>query len=101
MRKSLTKLLALGMVFTLTACSSASQPAATTAATEAAVATEAQTEAETEAAEDDGPAPVEQVWSPVDENGQTKRDDREGHGENGVVTSANVYATQALSLIHI
>ena len=95
MRKSLTKLLALGMVFTLTACSSASQPAATTAATEAAVATEAQTEAETEAAEDDGPAPVEQVWSPVDENGQTKRDDREGHGENGVVTSANVYATQA------
>ena len=95
MRKSLTKLLALGMVFTLTACSSASQPAATTAAAEATEATEAQTEAETEAAEDDGPAPVEQVWSPVDENGQTKRDDREGHGENGVVTSANVYATQA------
>lgn len=95
MRKSLTKLLALGMVFTLTACSSASQPAATTAATEATEATEAQTEAETEAVEDDGPAPVEQVWSPVDENGQTKRDDREGHGENGVVTSANVYATQA------
>mgnify|MGYP001339179218 FL=1 len=93
MRKSLTKLLALGMVFTLTACSSASQPAATTAAAEATEATEAQ--AETEAAEDDGPAPVEQVWSPVDENGQTKRDDREGHGENGVVTSANVYATQA------
>ena len=95
MRKSLTKLLALGMVFTLTACSSASQPAATTAAAEATEATEAQTEAETEAAEDDGPAPVEQVWSPVDENGQTKRDDRDGHGENGVVTSANVYATQA------
>lgn len=91
----MTKLLALGMVFTLTACSSASQPAATTAAAEATEATEAQTEAETEAAEDDGPAPVEQVWSPVDENGQTKRDDREGHGENGVVTSANVYATQA------
>lgn len=96
MRKNWTKLFALAMGVALTTSGCASKPAAeSTAATTAAV-TEATTAAETEAEKvDDGPAPVEQVWSPVDENGQTKRDDREGHGENGVVTSANVYASQA------
>lgn len=43
----------------------------------------------------EGLNPVERVWSSVDENGNTKRDDRTATGENGVVTSANVYATQA------
>ena len=39
--------------------------------------------------------PVERVWSSVDADGNTKRDEREAVGENGVVTSANVYASQA------
>lgn len=92
MKKNFTKLLALAMGVTLAASGCASKPAAEPTAAETKAATEAP--AETEAI-DEGPAPVEQVWSPVDENGQTKRDDREGTGENGVVTSANVYATQA------
>ena len=93
MKKNWTKLLALSMSFTLTACGTASPPAAESSA---AVETTVQaTEAAGTEASGNGPAPVEQVWSPVDENGQTKRDDREGTGENGVVTSANVYASQA------
>lgn len=94
MKKNWKKLFALTVGLSLTVCGCSSKPAENTAA-ETAAETEAATEAaETEAA-DNGPAPVEQVWSPVDENGQTKRDDREGTGENGVVTSANVYASQA------
>ncbi len=95
MKKNMKKLLALAMTLPLTACGSPSQPES--AAPETAAATEAvQTEAAgTEAAEDSGLTPVEQVWSPVDEDGNTKRDDREGSGSNGVVTSANVYASQA------
>ena len=93
MKKNMKKLLALAM--TLTACGSPSQPES--AAPETVAATEAvQTEAaETESEQDDGLTPVEQVWSPVDEDGNTKRGDREGSGSNGVVTSANVYASQA------
>ncbi len=92
MKKKWAKLGALGLAVMLAGCSSA-QPASES---------EAQTEAETTAteteeaeAEQDGPAPIEQVWSPVDENGDMKRDDRDATGENGIVTSANVYASQA------
>ena len=95
MKKNMKKLLALAMTLPLTACGSLSQPES--AAPETVAATEAvQTEAaETESEQDDGLTPVEQVWSPVDEDGNTKRGDREGSGSNGVVTSANVYASQA------
>ena len=79
MKKNWTKLLALSMSFTLTGCGTASPPAAESSA---AVETTVQaTEAAGTEASGNGPAPVEQVWSPVDENGQTKRDDREGTGE--------------------
>lgn len=101
MRKNMKQLVALSMsaAMALTACSTSSKPAETKAP-ETEAATEAATEAvETEAAEPEvyngHLTPVERVWSSVDENGNTKRDDREGTGENGVVTSANVYASQA------
>lgn len=35
------------------------------------------------------------VWSPVDANGNTKRDERDATSENGMVASSNVYATMA------
>lgn len=94
MKKNLKKALAVSLTATmaLTACSSSQPAPETTAAPE----TEVQ---ETEAAEPEvyngHLTPIEQVWSSVDEEGNTKRDDREGTGENGVVTSANVYASQA------
>lgn len=101
MKKNMKQLVALSMTaaMALTACSNSSKPAETKAP-ETEAATEAATEtAETEAAESEvyngHLTPVERVWSSVDENGNTKRDDREGTGENGVVTSANVYASQA------
>ena len=36
-----------------------------------------------------------QVWSPMDENGDLKRTDRDAFGEHGMVASSNVYATMA------
>lgn len=99
MKKNLAKALAIAMALPLTACSAPAQPAQTQAPVIEAAETEAAgTEAETEAADEvyNGHlTPVERVWSSVDEDGNTKRDDREGAGENGVVTSANVYASQA------
>lgn len=94
MKKNLKKVLAVSLTATmaLTACSSSQPAPETTAAPE----TEVQ---ETEAAEPEvyngHLTPIEQVWSPIDENGQTVREGREAVGENGMVTSANVYATQA------
>ena len=38
---------------------------------------------------------VERVWISTDANGNLKRDDRTATGENGVVSSASVYASQA------
>jgi len=35
------------------------------------------------------------TWYPYDENGHFKRNDRDADGENGVVTSANYFASQA------
>ncbi len=39
--------------------------------------------------------PVQREWISTDENGNLKRDDRTAVGENGVVSSASVYASQA------
>ena len=38
---------------------------------------------------------VELIWSSVDESGNLIRSDRSATGKNGMVSSANVYATQA------
>lgn len=37
----------------------------------------------------------DEVWSPVDADGNTKRDERDATAENGMVASSNVYATMA------
>ena len=37
----------------------------------------------------------DEVWSPVDADGNTKRDERDATSENGMVASSNVYATMA------
>lgn len=42
-----------------------------------------------------GTGVVEQIWSSVDANGSLIRSDRSDTGENGMVSSANVYASQA------
>ncbi len=42
-----------------------------------------------------GTGTVELIWSSVDANGNLIRDDRSATGENGMVSSANVYASQA------
>lgn len=98
MKKNLKKVLAVSLTATMamTACSSFQKAPETTAAPETEAAAEA---AETEAAEPEvyngHLTPIEAVWSPIDENGNTIREGREAVGENGMVTSANVYATQA------
>lgn len=45
--------------------------------------------------DDGGTGVVELIWSSVDENGNLIRSDRSATGENGMVASANVYASQA------
>lgn len=89
MKKSWRQLLALSMAATM-----AASLAACSAKTGETAAPETTAETETQTA-DEGPTPVEQVWSPLDENGETKRDGRDDTAENGMVSSANVYATQA------
>ena len=42
-----------------------------------------------------GTGAVELIWSSVDENGNLIRSDRSATGENGMVATANVYASQA------
>ena len=88
--KKLTALLtALALALSLAACgtktpgsaSSGSQPPANTSASSS------------DPIVDD--TYVEPVWLSVDNDGNTKRTEREAVGENGIVTSANVYATQA------
>ncbi len=65
--------------------------------------TEHETESETETVpqvdyvsiDNGGTGTVELIWSSVDENGNLIRSDRSATGENGMVASANVYASQA------
>lgn len=45
--------------------------------------------------DDGGTGVVELIWSSVDENGNLIRTDRSATGENGMVATANVYASQA------
>ena len=68
MKKVLALILAMAMALSLAACGS--KPAGS-ASTE------------------------EEIWSSVDENGNLKLTERDDIGKNGMVTSANVYATKA------
>ena len=75
---------AVGLAVSMAACGAS--PASSAASSQA---------ASSQPAADEGTGPVEPVWYSVDAEGNTKRDDRTAVGTNGVVTSANVYATQA------
>ncbi|MEG2123975.1 MAG: gamma-glutamyltransferase [Clostridium sp.] len=82
-RKLALMMAAIMMTSTIVGCTSPAKPAETTAAPT--------TAAETTAAEqvaDDG------EWKPYDEAGQIKRDDRDGNGENGVVSTGKYEASK-------
>lgn len=81
MKKFLALSLAMAMSLSLAACGN--QPTGTSSSVPPAASQS------TEEPEGDG------VWSPVDENGNTKRDERDATSENGMVASSNVYATMA------
>ena len=82
MKKFLALSLAMAMSLSLAACGN--QPASTSSS-----APPAASQSTTEEPAGDG------IWSPVDENGNTKRDERDATSENGMVASSNVYATMA------
>jgi len=70
MKKVLALILAMAMALSLAACGTPSGPAVSD--------------------------PVEdEIWSSTDENGNLKLTERDDVGENGMVTTANVYATMA------
>ncbi|MEG2871325.1 MAG: gamma-glutamyltransferase, partial [Clostridium sp.] len=82
-RKLALMMAAIMMTSTIVGCTSPAKPAETTAAPT--------TAAETTAAEqvaDDG------EWKPYDEAGQIKRDDRDGNGKNGVVSTGKYEASK-------
>lgn len=82
-RKLALIMAAIMMTSTIVGCTSPAKPAETTAAPT--------TAAETTAAEqvaDDG------EWKPYDDAGQIKRDDRDGNGKNGVVSTGKYEASK-------
>lgn len=90
MKKYLALVLALAMSLSMVACgqpADTSKPAASSpAVSEPAVSEPAVSE----------PAPAEdEVWSSTDADGNLKLTERDDIGENGMVTTANVYATMA------
>ena len=87
MKKYLALILALAMTMSLAACGQKTAPAASSTPAVSTPAASASQPAEEP--EDDG------VWSSTDENGNLKLDERDDIGKNGMVTTANVYATMA------
>ncbi|WP_294146203.1 gamma-glutamyltransferase [uncultured Clostridium sp.] len=86
-KKSLALFLAAVLATSVTGCQTKTAPPATEAVQESAVQTEAPEETQEAAAEEDG-------WKPYDENGQIKRDDRDGNGKNGVVSTGKYEASK-------
>ncbi len=80
MKRFLAMVMALVMALTMAACGPKTPPAASSTP-------ESSSSSQTPDAND--------VWMPFDENGKLKLNERDAVGENGMVTSANVYATQA------
>ena len=74
MKKLMSLILALAMVLSLVACGQKEEPPVEQAPPEEV---------------------KEEVWSSVDENGNLKLTERDDVGKNGMVTTANVYATMA------
>ncbi len=103
MRKTLAMVLALAMTLSLTACGGGSQPnsagsgaASSGAAPSGSVSTPA--DASTPAGSEDGVissvVDLNTDWLPYDEDGNLKLTDRDADGMNGVVSSANYYASK-------
>ena len=87
MKKFLAMSLALAMTLSLVACGAKEEPAPAPAPAPA--------PEQTQPAEP-APAPVEEeVWSSTDADGNLKLNERDDIGQNGMVTTANVYATMA------
>ena len=85
MKKFLAMSLALAMTLSLVACGAKEEPAPAPAPAPE----------QTQPAEP-APAPVEdEVWSSTDADGNLKLTERDDIGQNGMVTTANVYATMA------
>lgn len=89
-KKSLALFLAAALATSVTGCQTKTAPPATEAVQESAV----QTEAPEETAEEKQEAPAKEGWKPYDENGQIKRDDRDGNGKNGVVSTGKYEASK-------
>ena len=83
MKKLLALALAMAMTLSMVACGQQDEPAASSPAASSPAAS-----APAEPVEDE-------VWSSTDENGNLKLTERDDIGENGMVTTANVYATMA------
>lgn len=86
MKKAIALLLSLTMMASLASCGQKTTPSTSTPAA-----------VSTPAASSSQPAaePEDDVWSSTDENGNLKLDERDDIGKNGMVTTANVYATMA------
>ena len=88
-KRNLSLFLAAALMATTVGCTSPATPEPTTQAeTTTAAATEATTEAAPVETADDG------EWKPYDAAGQIKRDDRDGNGENGVVSTGKYEASK-------
>lgn len=88
-KKSLALFLAAALATSVTGCQTKTAPPATEAVQES-----VQTEAPEETAEEKQEAPAKEGWKPYDENGQIKRDDRDGNGKNGVVSTGKYEASK-------
>ena len=88
-KKSLALFLAAALATSVTGCQTKTAAPATEAVQES-----VQTEAPEETAEEKQEAPAKEGWKPYDENGQIKRDDRDGNGKNGVVSTGKYEASK-------
>lgn len=101
MKKIVAFLLAFVMAFSCVACGNNQNPSTSESQASEDVSSESeQTETPVPqidyvSIDDGGTGVVELIWSSVDENGNLIRTDRSATGENGMVATANVYASQA------
>lgn len=109
MKKGIALLLACVMVFSCVACGNDEKPGTENSQNTENASNSQTQESEEVSSESEKPVPqidyvsidgggtgvVELIWSSVDENGNLIRSDRSATGENGMVATANVYASQA------
>ncbi len=99
MKKWLALFLAIAMMFSFAACRSAQEPEATAQTTQpdaeqTATSEESEEATETESGKISSIVNLDEDWLPYDEDGNLKLTDRDATAENGIVTSANYYASK-------